>query len=100
MSAAFTIEGLDQVLNLLRKHGARSFKMVVDGQPMEVEFGHAEWPRDSVRDDASPLAPRPTLKQMLDSEGAGVCACSHDVLEHTKDGCLQGCDFDKCEGTA
>lgn len=46
--------------------------------------------------DTSPPIPPKSARQLLDEEGAGLCACGHPLLQHNEAGCYIGCDVEKC----
>lgn len=82
MTVALTLEGLDAVLSVMRKHGVASFKTAVDGSPLEVEFTPAETPPSTLQ---PPDVPIPE------------CECGHSVAEHNEEGaCLRACPAEKC----
>lgn len=82
------------LLAILRSHGVKSCE-VDQRKPgiISVEFFPPTVP-DTL--DKLPDAPRPTLKQMMDSEGAGICGCGHPELQHNETGCYKGCSPEEC----
>lgn len=81
-----TPDELDLVLTTLKKHGVTKFK----GMELEVNIGPERVALPG------PDMPKKSLRELLDESGAGVCACGHDWLSHTDDGCLIGCGLDTC----
>lgn len=45
-------------------------------------------------DEFKGIAPVPQVFDNVD--GAGVCSCGHSWVEHSDDGCLQGCSHETC----
>lgn len=77
-----TLEGLDAVLGLMRKHGVTQFKTAIDGSPLEVAF--------------EPTGPKGGNLESLQPE-ASPCECGHPMAEHNENGeCLRTGCLNKC----
>jgi hypothetical protein len=79
----------------MRKHGARSFRAVLDGEPFIVEFFPTQPLAPPV--EAGPTFPKSVANALaMDEE---KCPCGHGFSSHNDEGlCLQACSPVACQG--
>src|SRR3974390_1738998 len=81
-------EELEPILIALKRQGVHRFR----GLGLDVEF---LLPEPAISQSFHDF-PKQTLRESLNESGSGVCACGHEWVSHSDDGCLLGCGLDSC----